>query len=63
MNDGSCIMLPNKDGTMIRVPQEHRKSMSFKKKETKMIQNYVDAGIGNWDVFSTEQLNLPKKDE
>jgi hypothetical protein len=32
MNDGSCMMLPNKDGTMIKVPREHRKPISFKKK-------------------------------
>jgi hypothetical protein len=35
MNDGSCMMLPNKDGTMIRVPRKHRKTILFKKKETK----------------------------
>jgi ribonuclease HI len=63
MNDGSCMMLPNKDGTMIRVPQEHRKPISFKKKETEMMQNYVDVGIGNYVVFNTEQLNSPKKNE
>ena len=33
MNDGSCMMLPNKDGTMIKVPRERRNTISFKKKE------------------------------
>jgi hypothetical protein len=63
MNDGSCMMLPNKDGTMIRVPREHRNPISFKKKENEVMQNYVDAGIGNYVVFSTEQINPLKQDE
>jgi hypothetical protein len=54
MNDGSCMMLPNKYGTMIRVPREHRNPISFKKKENEVMKNYVDAGIGNYVVFSTE---------
>jgi hypothetical protein len=37
MNDGSCMMLPNKDGTMIKVPREQRNPTSFKKKETEMM--------------------------
>jgi hypothetical protein len=32
MNDGNFMMLPNKDGTMVKVPQETRKSVSFRKK-------------------------------
>jgi hypothetical protein len=31
-NYGSCMMLLNKDGTMMRVPREPRKPFSFKKK-------------------------------
>jgi hypothetical protein len=60
MNVGMCTMLPNKDGTMIKVPREHIKPISFKKKETEMKKNYVDAGIENYDVFNTEQINSPK---
>jgi len=63
MNDGSCMMLPNKYGTMIRVPQEHRKPVSFKKKEIEMMQNYVDVGIGNYVIFNIEKLNLLKQNE
>jgi hypothetical protein len=33
MNDGSCMMFPHKDGTMVRVPREVRKHVSFRKKE------------------------------
>jgi hypothetical protein len=32
MDDGSCIMLPKKDGTMMRVPHEPKKPFPFKKK-------------------------------
>jgi hypothetical protein len=63
MNYGSCMILPNKYGTMIRVPRERRKLESFKKKETEMMQNYVDVEIGNYVVFKTEQLNSPKQNE
>jgi len=31
MNDGSCMMLQNKDGTMMRLPREPKKPFSFKK--------------------------------
>jgi hypothetical protein len=42
MNDGSCMMLPNKYGTMLRVPREPRKPFSFKKKDNELMQGYVD---------------------
>jgi hypothetical protein len=60
MNDGSCMMLPNKDGTMIRVPWEQRNPTLFEKKEIEMFQNYIDVGIGNYVVFNTRQMNLLK---
>jgi len=63
MDDGSCMMLSNKDGTMIKVPQENRNPISFKKKGNEVMKNYVDAGIGNYVVFSTEQINPLKQDE
>jgi hypothetical protein len=63
MDDGSCMMLPNKYGTMIRVPQEKRKSISFRKKENEVMQNYVDARIGNYVVFNTKKISFPKHDE
>jgi hypothetical protein len=63
MNDESYMMLPNKYGTMIRVPPENRNLVSFKKKENEVMQHYVGVGIGNYVVFSTEQISLPKHDE
>jgi len=50
-------VLPNKDGTMVRVPQDNRKPISFKKKVNEVMHNYIDAGIGNYVVLSTEIIN------
>jgi ribonuclease HI len=63
MNDGSCMMLPQKNGTMVRVPREVKKSVSFKKKENELMRNYLDVGMGNYVVFDSEQLNIPKQEK
>jgi hypothetical protein len=63
MNDGSCMMFSNKDGTMVRVPQGNINPISFKKKENEIMQNYVDAGIRNYLVLNTEQINPLKQVE
>jgi hypothetical protein len=63
MNDGSCMMLPNKDGTMVRVPREPRKPFSFKKKDNELMQGYVDVGIGNYVMLDSEQPDIPKQKE
>jgi len=55
MNDGSCMMFPNKDGTMLKVPCEPRKPFSLKKKDNKMMQDYIDAGIGNYAKLYLEK--------
>jgi hypothetical protein len=52
INDESCMMFPNKDGTMVRVHREARKHVSFRKKENELMENYVDAGVGNYVVLS-----------
>jgi hypothetical protein len=57
------MMIPNKYGTMIRVSREHIYPISFKNKETEMMQNFVDAGIEKYVFFSTEQINLLNQDE
>jgi hypothetical protein len=61
MNDGSCMMLPNKDGTMARVPREARNHVSFRKKENELMENYIDAGIRNYVVLSPEQSQPSKE--
>jgi len=42
MNDGICMMLPHKNGTIVRVPIKVRKHISFKKKENELMRNYLD---------------------
>jgi len=62
-NDGSCMMLPSKDGTLIKVPKKQRRLESFQKKENKMMHNYIDARIGKYIVFNTDQMNYPRQNE
>jgi hypothetical protein len=61
MNDRSCMMSPNKYGTMLRVPWEPRKPLSFKKKDNELMQGYVDAIIGNYVVLDQEHPDVLKK--
>jgi hypothetical protein len=63
VNDGICMMLPNKDGTMIRVPQKTRNPISFKKKANEVMKNYIDVGIINYVVLSPKKINPLKKEE
>jgi ribonuclease HI len=62
MNDGSCMMLPNKYGTMLKVPHEPRNPFSFKKKENELMQDYVDVGIGNYAILDLEQSKNLKQE-
>jgi hypothetical protein len=48
MNDGSCMMLPCKEGAVIEVPREPRKPFSFKKKDNELMEDYIDVRIGNY---------------
>jgi hypothetical protein len=54
MNDRSCIMLPGKEGAMIRAPHEPRNPFSFKKKENELMEYYIDVGIGNYVILDME---------
>jgi ribonuclease HI len=51
MNDEFCMMLPGKDGAMIKVPHELRKPFSFKKKENELMEDYIDVKIGNYVIL------------
>jgi len=61
MNDKNCMMLPNKDGTMVRVPIEIRKPFSFIRKEKELMTNNLDVGMGNYVVFDSEQIYTQEK--
>jgi hypothetical protein len=63
MNDGSCMMLPNKDGTTMRVPREPRKPFSFKRKDNELMQGYVDVDIGNYVVLDQEHDDISENQE
>jgi hypothetical protein len=57
MNDGSCMMLPDKDGSMIKVPREPRRLFSFKKKDNELMGDYIDVGIENYAIMGMEQID------
>jgi len=56
MNDVSCMMLPNKEGTMIKVPHEPRRPFSFKKKDNELMEDYIDIRIKNYDILHMEKI-------
>jgi hypothetical protein len=56
MNDRSCMMFPNKYGTMVRVPREIRKHFSFRRKENELMRNYLNARMGKHVVFDLKQI-------
>jgi ribonuclease HI/probable phosphoglycerate mutase len=61
-NNGSCMVLPNKDGIMVRVPREARKPVSFRKKYNELMKDYNDDGIGNYVVLDLEHPNISKQE-
>jgi hypothetical protein len=61
MNDGSCMMLPGKEGAMIKVPREPRKPFSFKKKDNELMEDYIDVGIGNYAILDMEHSEILEK--
>jgi hypothetical protein len=58
MNDGSCMMLPDKEGVMIKVPHEPRKPFSFKKKDTELMEDYIDVMIGNFAILDIDHNEI-----
>jgi hypothetical protein len=57
------MILPNKDGTMMRVPRELRKYFSFKKKYNELMQGYVNADMGNYIMLDQEQDDVSENQE
>jgi hypothetical protein len=58
MNDGSCMMLPGKEGAMIKVPREPRKTLCFKKKDNELMDDYIDVEIGNYAIMDMEHSEI-----
>jgi ribonuclease HI len=58
MNDGSCMMLRDKEGAMIKVPREPRKPFFFKKKDNELMEDYIDIGIRNYVILDMEQIEI-----
>jgi hypothetical protein len=54
-NDGSCMMLPGKEGEMIKVPRDPIKHFSFKNKDNELMEDYTDDGIINYAILDMKQ--------
>lgn len=54
MNDGSCMMIPGKEGVMIKVPCEPINPFSFKKKDNELMEDYINVEIGNYVILDME---------
>jgi hypothetical protein len=61
MNDGSCMMLPRKEGAMIKVPREPKKPFSLKKNDNELMVDYIDVGIGNYVILDMEKIEILDK--
>jgi hypothetical protein len=61
MNDGSCMMFPGKEGAMIKIPREPRRPFSFKKKDSELMEYYIDAGIENYAIRDMEHIEILEK--
>jgi hypothetical protein len=61
MNDKSCMMFPGKEGAMIKVHYEPRKPFSFRKKDNELMEEYIDARIGNYGILDMEYIEIRDK--
>lgn len=64
MNDGICMMLPNKDGSFTRVTCEENKPVCFQIKEDHEMDIFLNIDLGNYVVLeditnkeSIDQIN------
>jgi hypothetical protein len=48
------MMLPGKEGEMIKVPCETRKLFSYKKKDNELMEDYIDVEIRNYAILDME---------
>jgi hypothetical protein len=63
MNDGSCMMLPDKGGEMIKFPHEPMTPFSFKKKDNELMEYYIDVGIRNYTILDMKQIGEMEKNQ
>ena len=61
MNDRSCMMLPGKEGAMIKLPREPIKPFSFKKKDNELMEDYIDVLIGDYAILDMEHIEILEK--
>lgn len=54
MNDGSCMMVPNKSGEFTRIPREPKNMVFFKIQENDGFENFLEFGLGSYVVLEEE---------
>ena len=61
MNDGRCMMLRHKDGSLIRVPREKTNLVCFQRTKEHGMDNFIDMGLGNYsileDIFNKKTID------
>ena len=54
MNDGSCMMIPNKCGEFTKIPREPKNMVFFKIKANDGFESFLDFGLGSYVVLEEE---------
>jgi len=63
MNDGSCMILPNKNEGLTKIPHENRNPLLFKKKEIETVIDYIDIGHGNYTILCEDDIKIEENDQ
>jgi len=63
MNDGRCMMFPNKYGRLTKVPHENINPLLFKKKEIEVVVDDIDVGHGNYTILCEDDINIEYHDQ
>ena len=54
INDGSCMMVPNKCREFTRIPREQKNPIFFEIKDKNGFENFLDFGLGSYIVLEEE---------
>ena len=54
MNDGSCMMVPNKCKEFTRIPREPKNPVFFEIKDNDGFENFLEFGLGSYTILEEE---------
>lgn len=55
MNDGTCMMIPNKNGEFTRIQREPKKPIFFEMKDNDGFEDFLDFGLRSYVVLEEEE--------